>query len=303
MPYPLECLPYGLRQRLRDLCSPIEAYNIQNAVPYYYGLQPLIEKVDAEYLLYCQSDNIFKGQRCQEPINIHCKPAADMIFLTDDFRLRNCIDISNTIKIFANVSFSGEITLENCSITKELIDCVLDHLDPECNAVVRMLDIDGTVSSKLSANEICCMLPFPRSIRFSSFPFSQNWIDNDFKDTKCISFLEINAGIDFLDVDPTDFYYFFKAQHPEFNFFLTMENFEEPYSITKLQTFLSKHFENVPYPEDIVYEEGDWGHRCDYPSPCLHITVNFDEEFLYIPKNNTPKTSLCETSAPAIPLF
>uniref|UniRef100_A0A7E4W0A8 FTH domain-containing protein n=1 Tax=Panagrellus redivivus TaxID=6233 RepID=A0A7E4W0A8_PANRE len=211
MPYPLECLPYGLRQRLRDLCTPIEAYNIQNAAPYYYGLQPLIKKVEAEYLLYCQSDNVFEGRRFQEPSNIHCKPAADMIFVTDNFRLQNCTNIINTIKIFANVYFSGTITLQHCSITKELIDSVLEHLDPKCNGVVRLLEVEGSVNSTLSAVEICSMLPFPRSLRFSSFPFSRNWIHNDLKEAKGISYLEILAGIDFLDVDPTDFYYFFKV--------------------------------------------------------------------------------------------
>uniref|UniRef100_A0A7E5A083 FTH domain-containing protein n=1 Tax=Panagrellus redivivus TaxID=6233 RepID=A0A7E5A083_PANRE len=47
MPFPLKCLPYGFRQRLRELSNPAEAYNLQIAVGNQLsGLQPLVPAVD-----------------------------------------------------------------------------------------------------------------------------------------------------------------------------------------------------------------------------------------------------------------
>uniref|UniRef100_A0A7E4VIE5 Ras-GEF domain-containing protein n=1 Tax=Panagrellus redivivus TaxID=6233 RepID=A0A7E4VIE5_PANRE len=66
MLFPLDCLPYNLRRRLRELCTPLEAYSIQKAAPHYYGLQTLVEIVEVEYLSYCQNLNEFEFRRFHE---------------------------------------------------------------------------------------------------------------------------------------------------------------------------------------------------------------------------------------------
>uniref|UniRef100_A0A7E4VKQ8 RWD domain-containing protein n=1 Tax=Panagrellus redivivus TaxID=6233 RepID=A0A7E4VKQ8_PANRE len=71
-----------------------------------------------------------------------------------------------------------------------------------------------------------------------------------------------------------------------------MVNYEESYSLTKLQMFLSEHFESVPYEE--IFEEGDCLPQSDHPSQCLHITINFDEVYLNISKISEAEIALRE---------
>uniref|UniRef100_A0A7E4VGI0 receptor protein-tyrosine kinase n=1 Tax=Panagrellus redivivus TaxID=6233 RepID=A0A7E4VGI0_PANRE len=130
MLFPLDCLPYNLRRRLRELCTPLEAYSIQKAAPHYYGLQTLVEIVEVEYLSYCQNLNEFEFRRFHE---------ATHSYFVGSAKQPNTSPFSFNHKNYSNVKITGICNSDNTVDLSSRIDLVLscEGIPAEKNATLR----------------------------------------------------------------------------------------------------------------------------------------------------------------------
>uniref|UniRef100_A0A7E4W3I4 DUF3616 domain-containing protein n=1 Tax=Panagrellus redivivus TaxID=6233 RepID=A0A7E4W3I4_PANRE len=274
MPYPLEKLAYGLRQRLRELATLSEAYDLQIAAPNYYGLQPIqkLRPVSNATFLINQNGILIK-------------------FLNDKRFLADISDdlifhiVSTTLK-FEGVKQTHKFSMfaDNFRLVPNMLyfyDCVLKRttfVEPFLSSLtssITHLELDGTTTSQNAARAICSAPAFKNLEEFyifkPSYPSPIFWMEA-LAEAKCNSLKVMyiaDASLATLQIDKDFFLNFIKAQRDGFEMCICMHEETDRIKTVELrnQLLLDEHF----------YSVTSWKMAHNKK----HVSIGFEDESLY----------------------
>uniref|UniRef100_A0A7E4UVN9 FBA_2 domain-containing protein n=1 Tax=Panagrellus redivivus TaxID=6233 RepID=A0A7E4UVN9_PANRE len=228
MPYPLEKLKYGLRQRLRELTTPAETYALQIAAPNMAGLQP-IQKVYWVQAVTLKIDEEGRVQRrlfdgIQPPETSQEKPLFE-----------NCtrFTVKNFKPIHKLSMYLDDILLTATNLTFQ--DCVLDttFVQTLINSVkkpIKWINIYNCRFTDENAAKMICNSPAFRTldafnIEMPMFPGISSWIEAfvEAEITSLQTFNVLKASISVFEMNKDIFLKFFKAQCENFKVFIMMD--------------------------------------------------------------------------------
>uniref|UniRef100_A0A7E4UN90 F-box domain-containing protein n=1 Tax=Panagrellus redivivus TaxID=6233 RepID=A0A7E4UN90_PANRE len=272
MPFPLTALPYGFRQRLRELANPNEVYKLQHCAPNFVGLQPIqkIEKLeDCTILLETQSARIQNSLNYNTslPLEITETSLFDPDYITFVGYKTNPVSASliATLPIFnhfrlspSNVTFSGCLVDENLLSLAALLQGLLTELDfNDCK-------FESSNATQMLCNAFKHVNLKKLYFTLMMCPFNNDWLDA-FTEAKYINMDFIRFGTadqSVLDVDARSFAKFIMAQSDSFYLAIQLsspvdcrraekqiktlfgEHFKEPFTLNKQRVMVHYYDSN-----------------------------------------------------------
>uniref|UniRef100_A0A7E4V9U0 FTH domain-containing protein n=1 Tax=Panagrellus redivivus TaxID=6233 RepID=A0A7E4V9U0_PANRE len=229
MPFPLSSLPYGFRQRLRELATPVEAYQLQTAAPHFCGFEPLVQlnrpddireyqingSVSDSQLIYYNGlekqlipltgDSVYLGQR----LELHCLKNVNKVFnhcILSAYEIlefsRMYIDLSLVQKINANLNVKT-VYYNHDERARPYLCFISCYVDPEAHPVIYRT-----------------LFKHFQDISFFDFPNDSNWLQDMMNENvsglRNLSFSF--RSLEVLNVDKALFKKFCLAQATDFKF-------------------------------------------------------------------------------------
>uniref|UniRef100_A0A7E4UTH2 Uncharacterized protein n=1 Tax=Panagrellus redivivus TaxID=6233 RepID=A0A7E4UTH2_PANRE len=260
MPFPLSSLPYGFRQRLRELATPLEAYQLQTAAPHFSGFQPLVMLNRSDnYRVYnvdgSTSDLHFRQRNSLEKRLI---PLTDNeLHLVQELWVINFKNVDKALSIFNHCVLSPCVGLQFVQMHINL--ALVEKIKSSLNLKITDYNHANHIYPELCFNA-CTFDPeaFPaiyrslfkqfQRIRWYSFLKEVTWLQDMMNENVTgLHFFYVHfESPEMLDVDKTLFVQFCLAQAPHFNFSVeTPRPCSDPLFKQKFDNLMSGNFAEV----------------------------------------------------------
>uniref|UniRef100_A0A7E4UQ51 FTH domain-containing protein n=1 Tax=Panagrellus redivivus TaxID=6233 RepID=A0A7E4UQ51_PANRE len=250
MPFPLSSLPYGFRQRLRELATPVEAYQLQTAAPNFSGFQPLVMLNRSDY------NNVYIVDGAVSDSHLICGlkySEKRLIPLSGDelhIRQKLCLENLKSIDKVLNHYFLSEcvrIHFNNVHINSTFFKKLYSNLMINCNPDTRRPSFFVIYHCTFDPEGLTAvyrtLLKYSQKILW--YPLPVDWLHNMMNEN--VSGLE-HLSVSFesaeaLNVDKTLFLQFCLAQATNFEFEISIKFFEFKQSIKqRIDLLMSGNF-------------------------------------------------------------
>uniref|UniRef100_A0A7E4V5A9 F-box/LRR-repeat protein n=1 Tax=Panagrellus redivivus TaxID=6233 RepID=A0A7E4V5A9_PANRE len=264
MPFPLSSLPYGLRQRLRELVTPAEAYDLQIAAPNFVGFQPLqkLQKIgNCTMGLKIQSVRLCFPFYFDDapPIDIaeNSLYGIDQLLWIAQVKPPDVPDIK-TLAIFDHFKLTPDyISFHTCCIDANLLSVATLMQRP----VNKLWFTNCTYNLKEPLKTICNAFKHLTFVGFENYsPFGNEWLDvftaaNYINMTNCCF---RDASLDTLNVNIDALIKFFEAQDKDFKISIVMSEYIDwAILYDTIDNLLGKHFECIHTDLNFLYKRGN----------------------------------------------
>uniref|UniRef100_A0A7E4VDV0 F-box domain-containing protein n=1 Tax=Panagrellus redivivus TaxID=6233 RepID=A0A7E4VDV0_PANRE len=247
MPYPLEKLQYGLRRRLRELLTPVEAHAFQIAAPNYCGLQPIQKIRSLSYARFTIDDEDNLNQLLLPHISeLTISP---LYIVSENLTFQNFTSDEKLNVILDNFRFSvDKVYFYDCVLDETFIRDFVNAVDhPIPNIVFFPCSFTTKNAAKMFCNSLAFRVLENFDIHEPAFPSATWWIKT-FVETGCTSLKRLdvsNASLSVFKIDKELLLKFIKTQHVDFTLSFSMSDDVEWDSNTEqlLKNLFEEHFE------------------------------------------------------------
>uniref|UniRef100_A0A7E4V2G8 FTH domain-containing protein n=1 Tax=Panagrellus redivivus TaxID=6233 RepID=A0A7E4V2G8_PANRE len=251
MSFSLESLPYGLRQRLRELVTPSEAYEFQIAAPKLVGLQP-IQKIQDIYSVSLSISN--ETVLCATDLERYqsLKVSENTLYNANySLDIRNFKPQSSYQLIFDHFRVAPtNVYFNNCSIDASLIQNFANHMK---RPVTHLFFNKCTFQSDSMAQVISSAFKSLTTLSFNEIcPFQREWLDV-FVAAKYSNMRHLflyGSSVDVLNINSDTFMQFYKVQSDSFSLRIRLH---DDVDTSKVEQRLNALFgENFKFQSDCV---------------------------------------------------